>query len=1201
MLHGRREERALVAGLLAAARGGRAGVLVVRGEAGIGKSALLDDAAEQAAGFRVLRAAGAEGELELPFAGLHQLLRPVLDRLGRLPAPQAGALRGAFGLVDGETNPFLVELGVLTLLAEVAGERPLLCLVDSAQWLDQASAGALLFAARRWRGERVALLLAARDSLRRFDAPGLPSLRLEGLDREAAGRLLEARAGELAPAVRERLVAESGGNPLALLELPATLSGQLRSGSEPLPELLPLSARLQQAFLQQVRSLPAATQRLLLVAAAEGAGELAAILEAGHRLAVEPSALLPAERAGLVQVAGQDLRFRHPLVRSAVYQAATFTARQAVHRALIRALADERHADRRAWHLAADTLGRDERVAAALEASGDRARRRGGPAAAAAALERAAGLTPEAAPRARRLVAAAELLWEAGHTGRAMTLLDRTEPSPADPAVQARRAHLRGHLELACGNPATACTVLVEGARPILETDPERATGMLVLAAWAALAGNQLDRIVDEIGPAIASLPGEGDVRVGPVADSLFAFGLGSPTMVAGAQELPRKVTTTWPHPAFTWVWPMLLLAEPAGEDVTAEQRYARLVATRRAAGTVGTLTVALANLAIVEASLGRWRDAIANATEGLRLARETGQEATVGYFLVMLAAIAANQGRAEDCRRLADEALAVATTRRVAVVAAYAAWTLALLDLTEGRPAPALERLRALHTPQHPTAHATIALLATGTMVEAAARANRLDGMEPHVARFERWAEWDRRTWNQVVARRCRALVSEGEEAERHYRAALATDGLEGLPYELARTELLYGEWLRRGRRRADARVHLHAAMALFTRLGATPWGERARGELRASGETARKRDPSTSQQLTPQELQVARLASQGLSNQEIAERLFVSRHTVGYHLHKVYAKLGIASRAHLRRLDLNGGRGAPRRSRLDPDAVLDLGDARRGPGGPLRLLLLRPRAHGARQDDLVALDVHLDPLGVRLGAADQRLLDAPLQLGGCRPPAGPDRDEVAHPADARQAADHPLGLALLELPLDLATKGDPAVGDGHVQVLDRQGRISFQGAGRRRGDVGVGALRGAGQPHLDVVGDRFDPATRWAASFAAHFLVEASTQPVRVTTPSLTMTPISLGCTRASHFSSSRTSSWICSSVSVPGDVAMARSLLRGAARPFDATGCTAGGALVMAWDGWSSRGVVRAAIEVLGGSTPIGRGWDGRSPVP
>ncbi|HTF59926.1 MAG TPA: hypothetical protein VK713_08470, partial [Actinomycetes bacterium] len=763
-----------------------------------------------------------------------------------------------------------------SLLAEVAEERPLLCLVDNAQWLDRASAEALVFVARRLHAEPIVLLLAARDDdVRQFEAPGVPSLRLGGLDAEAAGQLLEARVDRLAPAVRARLIGETMGNPLALMELPATLSSRQLAGSEPLPTQLPMTARLQQAFLQRVRRLPAATQALLLVAAAEDVGELSAILEAGRGLAIEPVALEPAEHAGLVRTDGQELRFRHPLVRSATYQGATFTARRAVHRALVQVLADDRHADRRAWHRAAATVGQDEEVARALEATGDRARRRGGPAAAAAALERAAELTPRPAPRARRLVAAAECLSAAGRGKLALTLLDRSEPSAADPAVRARMARVRGQVELEAGIPAVACTLLLEGARPVLGSAPELATEMLVLATWAALAANQLDRIVEEIGPAIAGLPGHDDVRIGQAADSLFAFGLGGPPPAGGARELPRRPrrAAAWPHPAFVWMWPMLVAAEPAGQDLTAGHGYARLVAARRAAGTVSTLTVALVNLALAESVQGLWPEATANATEGLRLARETGQPATAGYFLAMLAWIAAYQGRAENCRRLADEALAVASPRRLAVVAAFASWTLALLDLTEGRPMRAMERLRAVASPQHPTAHATIALLATGTLVEAAARASALDGLEPDVARFERWASWDRRPLTQVTARRCRALVSQGEAAERSFQAALATDGLADLPQELARTELLYGEWLRRERRKADARAHLRTALALFERLGAMPWAERARNELRASGQTARRRDPGTREQLTPQELQIARLAGRGLTNQQIAE----------------------------------------------------------------------------------------------------------------------------------------------------------------------------------------------------------------------------------------------------------------------------------------------------------------------------------------
>ncbi|HZA83070.1 MAG TPA: AAA family ATPase, partial [Actinomycetes bacterium] len=375
MLYGRRKERAQIGALLEGARGGQGGVLVVRGEVGIGKHAMLVDAAEQATGFRLLRCTGLEAEVGLAFAGLQQLLGPVLDRLDRLPAPQAEALRAAFGLVQTRTgtNPFLVELGVLSLLGVAGSEQPLLCLISEAHWLDAASTDAMLFAAWRLEREPIVLLFAARDGeARQFVAPGLPELHLRGLDPKAAAELLEARVGPLAPQVRERLITDSGGNPLALLELPAPLTSQQLVGGELLPEPLRLTARLQQVFLHRFQGLPQATQTLLLVAAAEGSGELAIISAAGQLLAVELVALMPAEEAGLVQVSGSHLRFRHPLVRSAIYQDATFAARQAAHRALLQVLGAPQQADRRVWHLAAATLGPDEQVAAELEASADR-------------------------------------------------------------------------------------------------------------------------------------------------------------------------------------------------------------------------------------------------------------------------------------------------------------------------------------------------------------------------------------------------------------------------------------------------------------------------------------------------------------------------------------------------------------------------------------------------------------------------------------------------------------------------------------------------------------------------------------------------------------------------------------------------------------------------------------------------------------
>jgi AAA ATPase-like protein len=642
MLYGRRRERALIAALLEDARRGRAGVLVVRGEAGVGKHTLLADAAEQADDFRLLRATGVQAEVELPFAGLQQLLRPVMNRLERLPAPQAAALRGAFGLTETETNRFLIELGALGLLAEVAAEQPLLCLISQARWLDPASADALVFVARRLEHEPMVVLFAARDEDgRQFRAPGLPELRVEGLDPAAAGELLEAEVGPLAPQLRERLLRETGGNPLALLELPASLTSQQLAGREPLPQRLPLSARLQQEFLQRVGRLPAATRTLLLVAAAEDTGELATVLAAGGRMGIDEAALEPAEQVGLVSVTDSVLVFRHPLVRSAIYQDATLFARRAAHRALIAVLTEEQHQDRRAWHLAAATLGPDGQVAAALAASAGRARRRGGPAA--AVLERAAALTPDAALRARRLVAAASNSWEAGHSQRAQRLLEQIEPA-ADPEVRAGITELRGQIELPTGSPASASALLLQGARLILGSDPDRATDMLVLATWAALAADQLDRIVQEISPTISSVPGHDDARVQRVADSLVTAGLAPGTPPTATVEVPPKTATSWPHPAFTWMWPMLVVAEP-----TAGRRHRRPAVRQGGRGSPGRRDGRHPDRGPGQPGAGRggpWplakRDR--QRQRGLQLARETGQHATAGYFLVMLAAVALNR-----------------------------------------------------------------------------------------------------------------------------------------------------------------------------------------------------------------------------------------------------------------------------------------------------------------------------------------------------------------------------------------------------------------------------------------------------------------------------------------------------------------------------------------------------------------------------
>jgi AAA ATPase domain len=488
VLYGRTAECAAVDRLLEDARSGRSGVLVLRGEAGVGKSTLLGYAAERAkggpAGMTVLRAAGVESEVELPFATLHQLLRPLLDRVGRLPEPQAAALHGTFGMAATPSDRFLLSVGVLSLLAEAAEERPLVCLLDDAQWLDQASADALVFVARRLAAEGIVLLFAARDpEVRRFDAAGLPELQLAGLEDAAAADLLAARSQAMAAAVRDRLLRAAAGNPLALVELPAMLEPAQLDGRAPLPDPLPVGARVERAFADRIERLPPATQATLLVVAADDTGEVATALRAGRLLELDGLALGPAEAAGLVRVAGGRVEFRHPLVRSAVYRNAGFAERRAVHLALAESMDGADDADRRAWHRAAVAVGPDEPVAAELERSAERAQARGGYAAAAAALERAAELTGEETARAGRLAAGANAAWLAGRPDWALGLLDRAAGAAPPPPLRAGLAQLRGHIELFCGSPADAHRILADGAAGIAGADPEQAALLLAEAA----------------------------------------------------------------------------------------------------------------------------------------------------------------------------------------------------------------------------------------------------------------------------------------------------------------------------------------------------------------------------------------------------------------------------------------------------------------------------------------------------------------------------------------------------------------------------------------------------------------------------------------------------------------------------------------------------------------------------------------------
>jgi DNA-binding NarL/FixJ family response regulator len=906
MLYGRDPERGRIADLLDDARHDRSGSLVIRGESGVGKSALLEDAREQAADMLILSASGVESEAALPFAALHQILRPILDHVEDLPEPQATALRGALGLGAAESDDrFRVSLAVLSLLAEAAEPRPLLCLVDDAHWLDDASADALVFVARRLEAEGIVMLFAAREGdVRRFEAPGLPALELGGLEPTPAGMLLDRHARvTLSKALRERLIVETAGNPLALLELSSTLSEEQLSGSEVVLAPIPVSARVERAFLARVRRLPEDTQTLLLAAAADDSGDLATVLRAAAELGATVEALDAAEQDGLAQVRGTQLELRHPLVRSAVYQGAPLSKRQAAHRALADALEGEAQSDRRAWHLAAASVEPDPSVVEELEQAAQRARERSAFAAASLAFERAAALTTDERRQVRQLTAAAENAWLAGRFERAALLLERARPLATEPIERAEVDRWRGR-------PADAWQVLVEAATAVAPTDGKRALELLNFASVAAAyAGDREATIavadvvrglsVEET-PFVRMLAGL-LTGIGEYAEGDFASA--APKLRAAlelAQDLDDHAVTSEP--------PLTLLfagraALYLGDDESAYRTHREAAARARASGVLGALTQIFPILTAVEIWAGRWRSASANASEAMRLGREAGQHHLVMQERVLLALLAALRGAEDECRSLAAEARELASALGLGNVAAMADWALSVLELGLGQAQEALRRARDI-------SDALVVVWSALDRIEAAIRAGERDTACQWLASFEPWAESSEAAWARAVALHCRALLAEDEsEADRLFQAALEAHANAGRPFVRARTEIAYGELLRRHRHRVEAREHLRAALDTFETLGAELWAERARVELRGSGETARRREPSTRGELTSQELQIARFVSEGLSNREVAAQLFLSPRTVEFHLRNVFRKLGITSRTQLARLDLNTG----------------------------------------------------------------------------------------------------------------------------------------------------------------------------------------------------------------------------------------------------------------------------------------------------
>ena len=900
VLLGRERECETVGLLLSSAARGHSGAVVIRGEAGIGKSALLDFAAHRAEGFTVLRTTGVEAESDLAFAGLYGLVRPILERLDQLPERQSAALAGALGVGPAmEADRLLVSAAVLGVLAAASEERPVLCLVDDAQWLDKPSADALVFAARRFVAERIAILFGAREGdARAFEAVGLPDLLLSGLDHEAARNVLAARAAQAAPGVRERLLEEAGGNPLALLELPGGLSDRELTGREALPESLPLTPRLHEVFRRRIEHLPGAVQVALMIVAADDTGDVATVLRAAAELGLPTDALDPAEADGLIRISRGRVWFRHPLVRAAMYDGATLTRRRRAHGSLAAVLSGDEHVDRRAWHQAMATLTSDEDVAIALEGSGRRAELRSAHASAATAYLRAADLSTDAGARVSRLAQAAQAAWAAGQPDRARGAIEEALPA-ADGELRAKLLYLKGVIESRVGRVQDAYGWLLESAE--ITSDTSFRFELLVEATEAAAYAGELE--------AVAEISRR-QTLLSPVSERdrfLLASGRGwvavwagdHAAAEAGFTDALRRASALEDPRALVWAADAALAAFGFGAGLPYANRAVELA---REQGLLSLLPMALHRQATALQWNSAFDRAYTAAQEGYRLALEVGYGA--GVHLATMAFVEAVRGRTEEARTRAQEALAIGRRSGSNLLADTAELTIAFVDLAAGKPEAAADRLFALTAADRPRGHRLFALAAVPDLVEVAARIGRQSEVREPLARYASWVGASGGETGLALLARCQALTGQRDPAEGFSEALDRAAAL--APFERARTELLYGEWLRRQRRRVEARPHLRTAVEVFHSLGTIPWQERAEAELRATGETTRKRDVSTLDQLTPQEFQIATLVAAGMTNRDIAAQLYLSPRTIDYHLRKVFSKLGIASRSELVREDL-------------------------------------------------------------------------------------------------------------------------------------------------------------------------------------------------------------------------------------------------------------------------------------------------------
>ncbi|WP_433161339.1 helix-turn-helix transcriptional regulator [Kribbella sp. CA-247076] len=891
MLIGRDAERRVIEQLVAGARVGVAGVLLVTGEPGIGKTALLDEAATLTTGLRLLRARGTEAEQDVPFGALHQLLRPALAELDRIPRPQQAALEAALALgpVESPADRFAVGAATLSLICRYAEDAPVAVIVDDAHLLDRPSAEALLFAARRFVADPIVALIGARQNEPHPLADAdLPSLVLEGVPLTAAQQLVHGLPVDLV-AQLHRTVA---GNPLALLELagePAALH-RLTPGVP-----MPVPALLAKAFTARANRLSPAARTTLLVAAVDD-GELGAVARACKELGVEVSALAEAETAALVAIHDGRVEFRHPLVRSAVYTSADPAERRTVHRAVAGATQDE---DRRAWHLSETVLGTDDEVAGRLEVAAGHAAGRGAHAVAATAYQRAARLTESPQGRALRLVAAGEAAWSAGLPDRAEALLDEALALQPGAATRIRAQEIRAELTVKCGSPAQARDILLAAAAEC--EDDAIATGLLadaVNACFRLCDTASALRAAEGIDQRLPSVE-----RPGPRIIGMMASGVAKILAGQGGTDQIREAVALAPSDELDrdrrrQVW-MAIAPLFLRESGTGRALLQQAMLERRDQVALGTLPGLLFVLARDDATTDRWADAAASYDEGVRLAREIGQTTELAMNLAGHAWLAAHQGRVH-CQTLAAEALRICDDRDISLGAVWSLFGLGDFELGRGDPAAALSQYERLLAVLAANGLMDPDLSPVPEMVEAYRRLGRAADAEAVSREYLVRAQAKGQPWSLARAARVRGLVSESaDDFERALECHAETLDV----FEQARTRLTYGAWLRRARRRVDARTQLRLAVEAFDHLGAAGWADQAATELKATGETARRRVPSTADELTPQERQIALLLADGQSIREAAARLFLSPKTVEYHLRKVYTKLGIHSRTELAR----------------------------------------------------------------------------------------------------------------------------------------------------------------------------------------------------------------------------------------------------------------------------------------------------------